>query len=97
VADLVYLDSFIPLSGDSCRWLLPGKAVMKAQPPGCPVVARIGQTLLQAVVLDRYDANSNVPSHAFGVASPPGLLVPAMPVDGEGRRGAGVSWRCDGR
>jgi hypothetical protein len=97
VADFVYLDSFSPLSGDSCRWLLPGNAVMKAQSPGSPAVAWTGRTLLRAVVLDHYDADSNVPSHAFGVALPPRLLAPATPGGRQEHRRAGVSWRCDGR
>jgi hypothetical protein len=97
VAGLVCSDSFIPLSGDSGRWILSSNVVIKGQPPGSPTVALTGRTPLLAALLDRYGADPNVPSHTFGVAFPPGLFAPAIPRGREEHRRAGVSWRCDGR
>jgi hypothetical protein len=91
VTDLVYSDSSIPLSRDPGRWILPGNAVIKEQPPGSPAVALTGQTPLLAALLDRYGADPNVPGHTFGVAFLSELFALAMPGDREEqRRGWGV-------
>jgi hypothetical protein len=78
VTDLVYLDSFTPLGGDSYRLMLSGNAVIKQRPSGSAANALTGRTPLLAALLGRYGTDPNVPSRTFGVAFPPGLFAPAM-------------------
>ena len=95
MTDLVYPDSFVPLSGDSGRWILSDNAV-KEQLPGSPAVALTIRTSLLAALFARYGADLKR-SRIFGVALPPGLFASTVPADRKEQSGAGVSWRRDGR
>jgi hypothetical protein len=97
VSDLVYSDSFIPLSLDSGRWMLSGNVIIRGAAAGKPPVALTGRWLLLGALTDCYGADPNIPSHTIGAAFPPGPFVPAAPGDREEHRRPGVPWRCDGR
>jgi hypothetical protein len=97
VTDFVHLDSFIPLNGASYGWMLADHAVMNEHLTGNYTIALTGRTSMHIAILECYGAGQNVPNHTFGMAFSSGLFSTAMAGDREGRRRAGVSWRCDGR